>query len=58
MAQIDQRETTDDVVREIRRIKEALAEAMRFDVHRILEEARGKQKTGGRKVLPPQPGSA
>lgn len=46
-------ETTDVVVQEIRRIKEALAQSMNFDIDRILEEARQKQKQGGKRVLPP-----
>lgn len=53
MAQINEKETRDEVIQETRRIKAALAEAMDFDVDRILEDARLKQKQSGRKVLPP-----
>ena len=53
MAQINEKETTDEIVRETRRIKEALGESMDFDIDRILEDSRGKQKESGRKVLPP-----
>ena len=53
MAQIEEKETTDEVIQETRRIKEVLAEALDFDIDRILEDARKKQKESGRKVLSP-----
>ncbi len=53
MAQLKEKETTDDVVQETRRIKEFLAELMNFDIDRILVDARQKQKESGRKVLSP-----
>ena len=40
MAQIDEKETTDEVVQEIRTIKERLAESLQFDIDRILDAAR------------------
>ena len=51
MAQINKKETTDEVIQETRRIKEVLAEAMDFDIDRILEDARQKQKKSDRHVL-------
>ena len=53
MDSIDEKETTDQVVQEIRRTKQALAEAMDFDLDRILEDARRKQNESDRKVLSP-----
>jgi hypothetical protein len=53
MSQIRETETTDEVARETRRIKEALAASMDFDIDRILEDARRRQKESGRKVLSP-----
>lgn len=53
MAQIEERNTTDEVVRETRKIKENLAADMDFDVDRILEAARSMQKERGREVLAP-----
>jgi hypothetical protein len=53
MAQIEEKETTDEIIREIRRIKEVLAESLDFDIDRILEDARQKQRESGRKVLSP-----
>lgn len=46
-------ETADEVLQETRRIKEALAKSMNFDLARMLKEARRRQKRGGRKVLSP-----
>jgi hypothetical protein len=53
MAQIEEKETTDVVIQEIRRIKEVLAESLDFDIDRILKDARQKQKESGRMVLTP-----
>lgn len=53
MAQIDERQTSDEVIQETRRIKEALAESVDFDIDRILEDARQRQKQSDREVLPP-----
>ena len=53
MSQVENHETRDEVLREVRRIKEALAKSMDFDVHRILEDARRRQREGGRTVIPP-----
>ena len=51
MAQRNEKETMDEVVEETRRIKEVLAQSMDFDIDRILEDARRKQKESGRKIL-------
>ena len=53
MAQTKETETTDEIIRETRQIKEALAASMNFDLDRILADARTKQAQSGRKVLPP-----
>jgi len=53
MAQLDEKETKDEVIQETRRIKEVLAESMDFDIDRILEDARKKQQDSGRKILSP-----
>ena len=53
MKQIDEKETTDEVIQETRKIKEALAKSMDFDIDRILEDARQKQRKSGRKILFP-----
>ena len=50
---MDETETTDEIIQETRRIKEALAKSMDFDLDRILEDARQKQKKSGRIILFP-----
>ncbi|VFN06747.1 MAG: hypothetical protein BECKG1743D_GA0114223_112973 [Candidatus Kentron sp. G] len=51
MTQPDEIQTTDEVIREIRQIKETLARSMNYDVHRILEDARRRQQSGGKKIM-------
>ncbi len=53
MAPIDEKETNDVIIEEARRIKEVLAASMDFDVDRILQDARERQKHSGRQVLAP-----
>ena len=53
MKEINDKETTDEVIHETRRIKEALAKSMDFDIDRILKDARLKQGKSGRKILSP-----
>jgi hypothetical protein len=53
MAIVNEPSTTDEVILEVRRIKEQLAEEFDFDIDRILADAREKQRKSGRKVLPP-----
>ena len=45
--------TSDEVVREVRQIKEQLAQAFDFDIDRILADARERQRKSGRKILSP-----
>ena len=53
MKELNDKETTDEVIHETRRIKEALAKSMDFDIDRILKDARLRQRKSGRKVLSP-----
>jgi hypothetical protein len=53
MAQINAKETTDEIIEESRRIKATLAESMNFDIDWIVAEARKKQEQAGRIVLSP-----
>ena len=50
---MNEKETTDEIIQETRRIKEALAKSMDFDLDRILEDARQRQEKSGRIVLSP-----
>ena len=43
MKPMNEEETTDEIIQETRRIKEALAKSMDFDLDRILEDARQRQ---------------
>ena len=53
MKLMNEKETTDEIIQETRRIKEALAKSMDFDLDRILEDARQRQEKSGRIVLSP-----
>jgi hypothetical protein len=53
MVSMTETKTTDEVILESRRIKAALAEAMDFDIDRILQDAKEKQYKTGRIVLSP-----
>lgn len=53
MKPMNDKETTDEILLETRRIKEALAESMDFNLDRILKDAREKQGKSGRIVLSP-----
>ena len=56
MARMDDKETADEVIEQVRKIKGALAESMDFDIDRILESAREEQKESRRTVLSPPVG--
>ncbi len=56
MSTTNESTTTDEVIREVRKIKEQLAQAFDFDIDRIVADAREKQQHGGRKVLAPAVG--
>ena len=53
MKKINDKETTDEIIQETRRIKEALAKSMDFDIDRIMKDARMRQRKSGRKILSP-----
>ncbi len=53
MKQMNEEETTDEIIQETRRIKEVLAKSMDFDIDRILKDARQKQRKSNREVLSP-----
>ena len=53
MKEINDKETTDEVIQETRRIKEVLSKSMDFDIDRILKDARLRQGKSDRKILSP-----
>jgi len=55
MATVKQKETADEVLKEVRAIKEKLARSMGFDVGCILADAREKQARSGRRLISPPP---
>jgi hypothetical protein len=54
MSTIKEPQATDEVVQEVRKIKEQLAQAFDFDVDRILADLREKQRKSGRQILSPK----
>jgi hypothetical protein len=55
MSQIEVKETIDEVMAEVRAIKEALAKEENYDIDRILESMRQRQEASGRTLIhPPQ----
>nr|VFK33272.1 MAG: hypothetical protein BECKMB1821I_GA0114274_10432 [Candidatus Kentron sp. MB]VFK76074.1 MAG: hypothetical protein BECKMB1821H_GA0114242_10412 [Candidatus Kentron sp. MB] len=51
MTPMDKIETTDEVIREVRTIKETLAQSLNYDVHRILKDARERQQSSDKKII-------
>lgn len=45
----------DEILAEVRRIKEELAAAHGYDIHKMLDEARREQAQSGRRIIPPPP---
>lgn len=43
--------TSDEVIQEVRHIKETLAASFDFDIRRILDDAREKQKHSNHKII-------
>ena len=54
MTMLSEKGTADTVVQEVRKIKETLSEKHDFDIDRILEDARRKQRESGRTILSPR----
>jgi hypothetical protein len=56
MATIEDKETRDEVLAEVRAIKDSLAAAVNYDIRKILDQARENQKQAERPVpAPPKP---
>ena len=53
MKPMNEKETKGEIIQETRRIKEALAKSMDFDLDRILEDARQRQEKSSRIILSP-----
>ena len=57
MATMTEIQTRDEVLAEVRQIKDRLAAVHGYDVHRIAEEARAEQAVSRRQILSPPPKS-
>jgi hypothetical protein len=47
------KDSTDEIIQEVRRIKKALAKAADYDIDRIIRDAKRTQDESGRTVVPP-----
>ena len=50
---IEHVQTRDEVIQEVRKIKEDLAKAFEYDLKKMLDAARMRQKTSGHIILSP-----
>ena len=50
---VEKSQTKDEVIQEVRKIKDDLAKAFAYDMKKMLEAARMRQKTSGHTVLSP-----
>ena len=50
---IEKMQTKDEVIQEVRKIKDDLAKAFAYDMKKMLDAARMRQQTSGRTVLSP-----
>jgi hypothetical protein len=46
-------QTTDEVIQEMRTIKDTLARSLNYDVHRIVEDAHKRQSSSSKKITEP-----
>ena len=53
MAQIETKTTTDEVLQEVWRIKEALAAEHDFDIDKIVDDIQERQNLSGHRLVPP-----
>jgi hypothetical protein len=53
LIEVEQVQTKDEVIQEVRKIKEDLAKAFSYDLKKMLDAARMRQKTSGHTILSP-----
>jgi polyhydroxyalkanoate synthesis regulator phasin len=53
MATIEEVKTCDEVLKEVRHVKDELAKSFNYDIRQMLQDARAKQKKSGRIILHP-----
>ncbi len=47
------RDSTDEIIQEVRQTKIALAKAVGYDIDRIIRDAKRRQDESGRTIVPP-----
>lgn len=53
LIEVEHVQTKDEVIQEVRKIKDDLAKAFSYDLKKMLDAARLRQKTSGHPILPP-----
>ena len=53
LIEVDHVQTKDEVIQEVRKIKDDLAKAFSYDLKKMLNAARMRQKTSGHTILSP-----
>jgi len=53
MIELDHVQTKDEVIQEVRKIKDDLAKEFSYDLKKMLDAARMRQKTSGHTILSP-----
>ena len=53
LIEVDHVQTKDEVIQEVRKIKDDLAKVFSYDLKKMLDAARMRQKTSGHTILPP-----
>lgn len=53
LIEVERVQTTDEVIQEVRKIKDDLAKAFSYDLKKMLDAARMGQKTSGHAIVSP-----
>ena len=53
LIEIERVQTKDEIIQEVRKIKDDLAKAFAYNLKKMLDDARMRQKTSGRTILSP-----
>ena len=53
LIEVEHAQTKDEVIQEVRKIKDDLAKAFSYDLKKMLDAARMRQKTSGHTILSP-----
>ena len=53
LIEVEHAQTKDEIIQEVRKIKDDLAKAFSYDLKKMLDAARMRQKTSGHTILSP-----